>query len=111
MVMRSLIVRRHWSAVLALGVIIAMGTGMQLMAGAGSPQQKSAAPPPAPPPAAKAHAKPLSGDQVFMTNCSRCHMAPMSIPPRITGTVIMHMRVRARLSKEQQEALLKYLAP
>jgi cytochrome c5 len=105
MVMRSLIVRRHWSAVFALGVIIAMGTGMQLMAGAASPQQKP------PPPAAKAHAQPLSGERVFMTNCSRCHMPPMSIPPRITGTVLMHMRVRARLSKEQQEALLKYLAP
>lgn len=52
-----------------------------------------------------------TGEQVFMRNCSRCHQPPMSISPRITGTVIMHMRVRARLSREDQKLLLKYLAP
>ncbi len=52
-----------------------------------------------------------SGERVFMANCSRCHTPPMSLSPRITGTVMMHMRVRARLSKEDQHLLLKYLAP
>jgi cytochrome c5 len=52
-----------------------------------------------------------TGEQVFMRNCSRCHVPPMSLSPRITGTVIMHMRVRARLSREDQQLLLKYLAP
>jgi cytochrome c5 len=52
-----------------------------------------------------------TGDQVFAANCSRCHAAPMSLSPRITGTVIMHMRVRARLSRRDEELLLKYLAP
>lgn len=52
-----------------------------------------------------------TGEQVFIRNCSRCHQPPMSISPRITGTVIMHMRVRARLSREDQKLLLKYLAP
>jgi cytochrome c5 len=52
-----------------------------------------------------------SGEQVFNDNCSRCHTAPMAISPRITGTIIMHMRTRARLSQEDQERLLKYLAP
>lgn len=52
-----------------------------------------------------------SGEQVFMENCSRCHKPPMSISPRITGTVVMHMRVRAKLSREDQQALLRYLAP
>jgi cytochrome c5 len=52
-----------------------------------------------------------TGDQVFAANCSRCHAAPMSLSPRITGTVIMHMRVRARLSKRDEQLLLKYLAP
>ena len=101
--MNSLIVLRRWSAVLALGVIVPMGTAFQLFARSSSQQEK--------PPSAKTHAQPPSGERVFMTNCVRCHMPPMSIPPRITGTVIMHMRVRARLSKEEQEALLKYLAP
>jgi mono/diheme cytochrome c family protein len=59
----------------------------------------------------KVHEQPPLGERVFMANCSRCHMPPMRLSPRITGTVIMHMRVRARLSKEEQEALLKFLAP
>jgi cytochrome c5 len=52
-----------------------------------------------------------TGEQIFMRNCSRCHQPPMSISPRITGTIIMHMRVRARLSRKDQQLLLKYLAP
>jgi len=51
------------------------------------------------------------GERVFAANCSRCHTPPMSISPRTTGTVIMHMRVRARLSREDEKLLLKYLAP
>jgi len=35
----------------------------------------------------------------------------MSIPQRITGTVIMHMRTRARLSRQDELLLLKYMAP
>lgn len=52
-----------------------------------------------------------SGEEVFMQNCSRCHKPPMSISPRITGTVLIHMRVRAKLSKQDEQALLRYLAP
>jgi len=51
------------------------------------------------------------GERVFAANCVRCHQAPMSLSPRITGTVIMHMRTRARLSREDEKLLLKYLAP
>jgi cytochrome c5 len=52
-----------------------------------------------------------TGEQVFATNCSRCHAAPMSLSPRITGTVVMHMRARARLSQQDEQLLLKFLAP
>jgi cytochrome c5 len=55
--------------------------------------------------------QPDAGERVFVTNCSRCHAAPMSFPPRITGTVIMHMRTRARLSQNDERLLLKFLAP
>jgi cytochrome c5 len=54
---------------------------------------------------------PKNGEQVFMDNCSRCHRPPMTISPRITGTIVMHMRVRAKLSREDEKALLRYLAP
>jgi len=52
-----------------------------------------------------------TGEQVFIANCGRCHALPMSLAPRVTGTVIMHMRVRARLSREDEQLLLRYLAP
>jgi cytochrome c5 len=52
-----------------------------------------------------------TGDEVFKANCSRCHMPPMAISPRITGTVIMHMRTRARLSRQDEQLLLKFMAP
>lgn len=52
-----------------------------------------------------------SGEQIFMENCSRCHKPPMTISPRTTGTVVMHMRVRAKLSRQDEQALLRYLAP
>jgi hypothetical protein len=51
------------------------------------------------------------GERLFQMNCSRCHMPPMSISPRTTGTILMHMRTRARLSREDEQALLKFMAP
>jgi cytochrome c5 len=51
------------------------------------------------------------GEQVFEQNCSRCHNAPQGFSPRISGTIIRHMRVRASLSKEDEQALLRFLNP
>lgn len=62
-------------------------------------------------PTTQNHGAQLTGEEVFNNNCARCHMPPMAISPRITGTVVMHMRVRARLSREDEKLLLKYLAP
>ncbi len=52
-----------------------------------------------------------AGEEVFKANCGRCHAPPTSMSQRITGTVIMHMRVRARLSRQDELLLLRYLAP
>ena len=51
------------------------------------------------------------GERIFERNCVRCHKPPMSLSPRMTETVVMHMRVRARLSQSQEQELLRYLAP
>lgn len=51
------------------------------------------------------------GERKFQTNCSRCHDAPEQLSPRITGTVLRHMRVRALLSAEDERDILRYLAP
>jgi hypothetical protein len=56
-------------------------------------------------------AKSVTGEEVFQANCGRCHRPPMTISQRATGTIIMHMRVRARLSRQDEELLLKYMAP
>jgi cytochrome c5 len=52
-----------------------------------------------------------AGEQVFKQNCSRCHDAPQSFSPRISGTVIRHMRVRSSLSEQDEKKLLRFLNP
>jgi cytochrome c5 len=52
-----------------------------------------------------------AGEQKFQQNCSRCHNAPQELSPRISGTVVMHMRVRASLSEADAKAILRFLAP
>jgi cytochrome c2 len=51
------------------------------------------------------------GQQVFEQNCARCHNAPESFSSSISGTVAMHMRVRARLSDADYKALRRFLNP
>lgn len=51
------------------------------------------------------------GQQVFEQNCSRCHNAPQGFSPSINVAVARHMRVRAGLSKEDEQAILRFLNP
>lgn len=53
----------------------------------------------------------IDGDKVFRQNCARCHTAPESFSPRISGTIVRHMRVRAGLSAQDEKALLRFLNP
>jgi cytochrome c5 len=48
------------------------------------------------------------GQRVFEQNCSRCHATPEGFSPRISGTIVRHMRVRANLSQHDEQLLLKY---
>ncbi|MGA2348851.1 MAG: hypothetical protein ABSF70_00345 [Terracidiphilus sp.] len=52
-----------------------------------------------------------AGETIFAANCARCHTPPMTLNPRVTGTILLHMRVRARLSRKDEKLLLQYLAP
>jgi len=76
-----------------------------------APARQKSEPAPQPSQAGTSSAQIHAGERVFAANCSRCHAAPMSLSPRITGTVIMHMRTRARLSREDEKLLLRFLAP
>jgi cytochrome c5 len=51
------------------------------------------------------------GERIFEQNCSRCHNAPDGFPPSISGTVVRHMRVRASLSRHDEEELLRFFNP
>jgi cytochrome c5 len=52
-----------------------------------------------------------NGEKKFKQNCSRCHEAPQSFSPRITGTILRHMRVRASLSQQDEREILRFLNP
>lgn len=51
------------------------------------------------------------GQQVFEQNCARCHNPPEGFSARISGTIAMHMRVRANLSAADEKALRHFLNP
>jgi cytochrome c553 len=60
------------------------------------------------------HAKPAAtnpGERAFQANCGRCHNPPEQLSPRITGTVLRHMRERALLSPQDERDILKFLNP
>jgi cytochrome c5 len=51
------------------------------------------------------------GQRVFRQNCARCHDAPQSFPPQVSGTILRHMRIRASLSAQDEKALMQFLNP
>ncbi len=53
----------------------------------------------------------LEGEKRFQTHCGRCHNPPETLSPRVARAVIRQMRVRARLSSEDEKLILQYLAP
>jgi cytochrome c5 len=59
--------------------------------------------------AAQQHAN--DGQRVFEQNCSRCHNPPDGFSPRISSTVVRHMRVRANLSEADMKAIEKFFHP
>jgi len=61
--------------------------------------------------AKKADASSDDGEKRFEANCGRCHNAPENLSPREARAVVRHMRVRARLTAEDEKLILQYLAP
>lgn len=51
----------------------------------------------------------LEGEKRFHSNCSRCHTAPPKFPPRMMGTIVRHMRVRAMLTDDDMHFILRYM--
>ena len=59
--------------------------------------------------ASPAQARPVDGEQVYKTNCTRCHFTPPSMNKRQIRAAVRHMRVRANLLAEQADAVSEYL--
>ena len=53
--------------------------------------------------------KVINADQAYKANCSRCHGAPHKFSDRVMSTIMRHMRVRANLTQDETQAILKYL--
>ena len=51
----------------------------------------------------------LTADQAYKANCTRCHNELPKLGPRAMKTVLMHMRVRANIPKDDARAILDYL--
>lgn len=51
----------------------------------------------------------LEGEKRFRANCGRCHAAPQKFPPRMMGTIVRHMRVRATITDEDMRLVLFYM--
>ena len=89
-------------------VMIVLCTGC--LAAVARPQNTAPNQKPAPADRSKTH-QANEGERRFQANCGRCHNAPESISPREIRAVLQHMRVRAMLSAEDEQLILKYLAP
>ena len=90
-----------------LGVLVLGAVSLALHAQATSPAPvapaKKAAPSQAP--------QQNEGERVFAQNCSRCHTSPDGFSSHISGTITMHMRVRASLSQRDAKELFRFLNP
>jgi cytochrome c5 len=51
----------------------------------------------------------LEGEKRFRSNCARCHAAPPKFPPRMTATILRHMRVRATITEQDMRLILRYM--
>lgn len=51
----------------------------------------------------------IEGEKRYHANCGRCHAAPQKFPPRMMGTVLRHMRVRALITDEDRKMILFYM--
>jgi cytochrome c5 len=96
--------------------VLAAGLALSFVSALGLVAQQSSSPPikPAGNGAARKQSptQPESeGERVFQQNCFRCHNAPEGFSPRISGTIVRHMRVRASLSQHDEQELLRFLNP
>lgn len=52
---------------------------------------------------------PPEGEQVYKTNCNRCHITIRTYPEKMSRSIVRHMRIKAGLTKPEADAVLEYL--
>jgi mono/diheme cytochrome c family protein len=53
---------------------------------------------------------PSEGDQVYKSNCNRCHITIRTYPEKMSRSIVRHMRFKAGLTGPEAQAVLAYLA-
>jgi cytochrome c5 len=91
--------------VLALAMFSYTAARANAQSAAGADASKKAAE------ASPQHDESAEGEKRFQTHCSRCHVAPEDLNPRVVKAVVRQMRVRALLTDEDERLIVKYLAP
>jgi len=94
----------RWKALAALGTLVLTSS---LFAGSSSAKKEAES-------AVVVHTSDagtmrVEGEKRFHANCARCHAAPQKFPPRMMGTVLRHMRVRATITEEDRRLILFYM--
>jgi hypothetical protein len=51
----------------------------------------------------------IDPDDAYKNNCMRCHTALPQYSPRMSKTIVMHMRVAANIPADEAAAILAYL--
>ena len=51
----------------------------------------------------------FEGEKRYRANCGRCHMAPHKFPRRMMATIERHMRVRATLTDEDMQYIVRFM--
>ena len=93
-----------WKALAALGPLVLASSLI-----AGSPAARKEASAAAVVNSADADSMRVEGEKRFHANCGRCHAAPQKFPPRMMGTVLRHMRVRATITEDDRRLILFYM--
>jgi mono/diheme cytochrome c family protein len=52
----------------------------------------------------------LDGEQVYKSNCNRCHITIHTYSEKMSRSIVRHMRVMAMLTKPEADAVLAYLS-
>lgn len=99
---------------LMTAVAFAAGCGTSALTGCSGDGQTTAPSTPAAPPAVATEdggAIENAGARIWARNCIRCHniRTPASFSDREWAVIVHHMRIRANLTGEQQEAVLNFL--